>query len=185
MKILKIIGVVVLVIVVLFLSVVAFQPAKGHIERSIVINAPPSAVFVQVNSFKTFKDWSPWAKMDPDATYTFEGPPSGQGCKMSWSGKKTGKGSQWIAESEENKRVKSGLSFEGFDGTAFAEFTLSPEGSGTKLSWTYDGDNSGLGGKAMWMFMKPMLGGQYDQGLNDLKKLIESSPMPTDTTTQK
>ena len=100
MKILKIIGVVVLVIVVLFLSVVAFQPAKGHIEKSIVINAPASAVFAQVNSFKTFKDWSPWAKMDPDATYAFEGPPSGQGCKMSWNGKKWGEGQWSVVRSE-------------------------------------------------------------------------------------
>lgn len=184
MKILKIIGIVILAFVVIILGAALMQPSQGHIEKSIVINAAPSAVFPHVNTFKTFRQWSPWAKMDPDAKYTFEGPDSGVNCKMNWDGKKTGKGSQWITESEENKRVKSALTFEGFEGTPVAEFTLTPEGSGTKVTWTYDGPNAGIGGKAMWLVMKGMLEGQYDEGLASLKKLVESSPAPADSTPQ-
>lgn len=176
MKILKIVGIVVLAIVVILLAAVLMQPAQGHVEKSIVINAPPASVFFHVNSYKTFKSWSPWAKMDPEAAYTFEGPEQGVGAKMNWSGEKTGKGSQWITESEENKRVKSGLSFEGFEGTAWAEFTLTPEGEGTKVTWSYDGDNPGLAGKAMWLIMGNMLEGQYQEGLTSLKQVVENTP---------
>src|SRR5258708_12237144 len=157
MKVLKIIGFVILAIVVVFGVVVALQPAQGHVEKSMVINAAPSVVYAQLNSFKTFTAWAPWAKMDPDAKYTFEGPESGVGAKMSWESKKIGKGSQWIAESEEDKRIKNGLSFDGFDGTAYAEFVLAPEGDGTKITWTYDGANPGVTGKAMWVFMRGAL----------------------------
>lgn len=182
MKVLKIAGLVILAIVVILGLVVIMQPSTGHVEKSIVIHSSPSAVYAQLNSFKSFTAWAPWAKMDPEAKYTYEGPESGVGAKMSWEGKKTGKGSQWIAESEENKRIKNGLSFEGYEGTAFAEFILAPEGDGTKVTWTYEGANQGFSGKAMWVVMKGFLNSQYDQGLNDLKKMIESNPAPADTT---
>lgn len=182
MKALKIIGIIILAIILIGAIAAALQPSKGHVEKTIVINVPPSTVFAEVNAFKSFREWSPWAKMDPAATYTYEGPESGVGAKMNWSGEKVGKGSQWIEESVENQKVKNGLAFEGFGGTAYAEFVLTPEGDGTKVLWTYDGDNEGYSGKAMWMLMGPMLGGQYEQGLGDLKKYLESLPAPADST---
>ena len=182
MKALKIAGIIVLAIVVILGVIIAIQPAEGHVEKSTVINAPPPVVFAQLNSFKTFTKWAAWAKMDPEAKYSYEGPESGVGTKMNWDGRKIGRGSQWIVESEENKRVKSGLSFEGFDGTSYAEFNLAPEGSGTKVTWSYTGQNSGIKGKAIWVMMQPALATQYEQGLSDLKSMIESMPpAPADT----
>lgn len=183
MKALKIIGIVLLSIIVILLVVVLIQPSQGHIEKSVVINAPASAVYAEVSSFKNFNAWSPWAKMDPQATYSIGEVPSGMGAKMSWDGKTIGKGSQWIEEAVENQRVKCGLAFEGFEGKAYAEFVLSPEGEGTKVTWTYDGDNVGMGGKAMWMMMKGALATQYEQGLNDLKQVIESKPAQPESET--
>jgi len=91
----------------------------------------------------------------------------------------------------ENERVKTGLVFEGMEGKIWAEFKLSPEGNGTNVTWTYDGENIGLGGKAMWATMGMMLGGQYEDGLKELKQLVENSPAaepseelaPSDSTT--
>lgn len=175
MKALKVIGIILLGIIVLALMVALAQPAQGHIEKSIVINAPASKIYASVNSFRDFREWSPWSRMDPEAQYKFEGPESGVGAKMSWAGEKTGKGSQWITESVENQRVKNGLSFEDYDAEYFAEFVLEPQGeNATKVTWTYDGPNEGLMGKAFWVVMKGMLTSQYEEGLNNLKGFIES-----------
>lgn len=182
MKALKIIGIVLAVIIVVGGIAVFMQPAQGHVEKSIVINASPATVYKELNGFKSFQEWSPWAKMDPAAKYTFEGPESGVGAKMNWSGEKVGKGSQWIEESIEDQKIKCGLAFEGFEGKASAEFILAPEGDGTLLRWTYDGENHGMTGKAMWIVMGHMLDGQYEQGLGDVKKFIESIPAPSDST---
>ncbi len=182
MKVLKIIGIVLLVIIVITGIVVLMQPAEGHIEKSIVINASPATVYKELNGFKSFKKWSPWAKMDPDATYVMEGPETGVGSKMSWDGKQVGKGSQWIEESVENQKIRNALAFDGYDGKAYADFLIAPEGSGTKITWTYDGTNDGLTGKAMWLFMGGMMDGWYTQGLNDMKSYIESVPAVTDST---
>ena len=59
-----------------------------------------------------------------------------------------------------------------------AKFVLTPEGDGTKVSWSYDGANSGIMGKTIWVFMKGALDTQFDQGLNDLKKIVESNSGP-------
>ncbi len=175
MKALKIVGFVVIGILAVATIFVLVQPSAGHVEKSIVINAPASSIFPHLNNMKSFTAWSPWSKMDPQAVQTFEGVEEGVGAKMSWVGEKMGKGSQWVEESVENERVKTGLAFEGMEGKAWAEFKLSPEGNGTKVVWTYDGENKGMAGKAMWAMMGPMLGGQYEDGLKDLKQLVEST----------
>src|SRR6187551_3208863 len=95
MKVLKIIGIILLAIIGICLIAVLMQPSQGHIEKSIVINAPASSVFAEVSDFEKFNVWSPWAKMDPEAKQTVEGPAASVGHKMAWNGPKTGAGSQW------------------------------------------------------------------------------------------
>jgi hypothetical protein len=73
-------------IIAVFLIVVALQPSEFKVERSATISAPPAAVFEQVNDFHKWEAWSPWAKLDPNAKVTFEGPPAGTGTIMTWSG---------------------------------------------------------------------------------------------------
>ncbi len=189
MKALKIVGITLLVIIVLVVGAVFMQPAQGHIEKSIVINASASAVFAEVSDFQKFNVWSPWAKMDPEAKQTVEGAAASVGHKMSWDGPKTGTGSMWTEESIENEYVKNGMKFGGSETTYYSEFILTPEGVGTKITWTYDGANEGLGGKAKWLVMGSMMSSQYEDGLNDLKKIVESKPpveveiTPADSTT--
>lgn len=174
MKTLKIIGMVVLAIVVILAIVIAMQPENAHIEKSIVINAPADSVFPQVSNYKNFNVWSPWAKMDPEARQSFEGTEASVGSTMTWNGPKTGTGSMRIEEIEQNRRVKSSMTFGGYDGKFYSEFILTPEEDGTLVTWTYDGPNAGLSGKAMWVIMGSMLSSQYDQGLKDLKDIVEA-----------
>ncbi|MET0263087.1 MAG: polyketide cyclase, partial [Rariglobus sp.] len=58
----------------IFLVIVALQPADFRVERSTVISAPPSKVFSKVNNLRTWQEFSPWAKLDPNAKVTFSGP---------------------------------------------------------------------------------------------------------------
>ena len=176
MKTIKIIGIVVAALLIILGIVIAVQPSEAHLERYVFIDAPPASIFPEVSNFKNFNTWSPWSKMDPAAKYTYEGIDATAGSKMSWDGPKTGKGSQWIEEIEVDRRVKCGMSFEGFEGAIFSEFILEPEGQGTKVTWTYDGPNDGLAGKAMWLIMGTMMNKQFEEGLFDLKTLTENKP---------
>lgn len=175
MKALKIIGVAILVLVVTSGIAVAILPSHVHLERSITVNASPEKIYQVVNSYQNFNKWSPWAKLDPNTRYEFSGASSGVGSVMSWVSEHSnvGKGTQQIVESEENKHVKSEMSFEGMTGKAFSDLILTPEGSATRVTWTYDGDLAGFE-KIFGLMMDTMLGPFYEQGLTSLKEHVES-----------
>ena len=60
-------------------------PSTVLVSRSIEIAAPPEKVFAIVGDLKRFNEFSPWADLDPNTKYTFEGPDQGVGQKMNWA----------------------------------------------------------------------------------------------------
>ena len=166
-------------IIVVFLIVVALQPADFLITRSAVIAAPPAAVFGQINDYHQWNDWSPWAKLDPNAKNSFDGPASGVGSKFSWAGNnEVGEGSMRITESKPDERVVMDLVFlKPFAATNTTEFTLKPEGSGTAVTWSMSGKN-GFMGKAVGLFMNcdKMVGTQFEKGFENLNAVVQKSP---------
>ena len=95
-----ILAIVATIVVLMLIGLFLPGGGQGHVERSIIIERPPSHVFDVLNSFKRFNEWSPYAKLDPNASYSFEGPVSGQGTMMTWSGDKAvGSGRFEIIES--------------------------------------------------------------------------------------
>ncbi len=65
--------------VIALVVVVAMQPSEFHIVRSAKVSAAPADVFALVNDFHQWNDWSPWAKLDPDAKNSFSGARPAQG----------------------------------------------------------------------------------------------------------
>jgi hypothetical protein len=188
MKTLKIVGIVAGIVVLGIVMLMVSAPSSSHVESSIIINASTSSVYKEANSFKNFNAWSPWAKLDPQATYVYEGPESGVGAKLSWDGPEMGKGYQEIIESVENTSVKNILAFDGFPGKYLSEMKFEAVDGGTKVTWTYDSDYSqasgmnGSFGRIMEMFMSGMIQEQFGMGLQDLKKAIEANPEPDPVT---
>lgn len=168
-----------LVVVVAVLAAASFLlPREIAVARDITINAPPSAVFPHVNNLKKFEEWSPWAKIDPNVTFEYTGPEQGVGQKVSWSSDMpdVGTGSQEIVESVENQRVRTALDF-GDHGTANAVFKLEPSGDeATKVVWGFTTD-SGYNPMMRWMglMMDKWVGEKYDEGLGNLKKMVEGA----------
>jgi hypothetical protein len=69
-----------------------------RVERSIVIDAPPAAVFPHIDDFRAWTDWSPYEKMDPNLAKTYSGPARGVGAAYAWVGKKAGSGRMEIVQ---------------------------------------------------------------------------------------
>jgi uncharacterized protein YndB with AHSA1/START domain len=173
-------GVAVVAVLVLgFVAVVAMQPSTFHIERSATMAAPPEEVFEQVNDFHHWDKWSPWLELDPNAKVTFEGPDSGEGAIFRWAGNENvGEGSMTILESRPSELVRIKLHFlKPFEDTATTDLTMTPEGDGTKVTWTMDGEHNFMS-KAMCLFMDmdAMIGGNYETGLANMKKIVEAEP---------
>lgn len=164
---------VVLLILVIFISM---RPGEFSISRSILINAPASAVFPQINNLRNGDAWSPWGKMDPQMKKYFEGPASGVGSTHSWAGnQQVGEGRMTIVESRPDELVRTKLEFlKPFKATNEALFTLKPEGGGTRVTWTMSGKNNFLA-KAMSLFMncEKMVGPEFEKGLASMKAIVE------------
>ena len=66
------------------LGVVATRPIEFRVTRTARIAAPPAALFAQVNDFRKWDAWNPWAKIDPAMKQSYEGPPAGVGAVYAW-----------------------------------------------------------------------------------------------------
>src|SRR3954462_5323283 len=120
-------------VVIVFIVIVALQPAEFRVVRSAAISAPPPAVFAQVNDFHKWDAWSPWAKLDPTMKQTYEGPPAGTGAIYYWAGnKKVGEGRMTITDSRASDLIRIKLEFiKPFASDADTEFAFKPEASQT------------------------------------------------------
>lgn len=167
---------VVLVLVAVVFVVGNLLPDRVHVERKIIITAPPERVFSLVNNLKEFNRWSPWAAKDPNTQYRFEGPESGVGAKVYWSSenKQVGSGSQEIIESRPNEFVRTALDF-GAQGKASASFIVDSISEGSRVTWGLDVDAEGsVIGRYFGILIDRMVGPDYETGLDNLRKIAEN-----------
>jgi uncharacterized protein YndB with AHSA1/START domain len=163
-------GILALIILALII-LVSMRPATFHIERSRVIAAPPETLFGLLNDFHRWSAWSPWEKMDPQLQRTYTGAESGAGAVYAWAGnKKVGEGRMTILESRPNDSVKIKLEFlKPFTATNEANFKLSPEAGGTRVTWSMDGQhNFVMKAFGMLMDMDAMIGKDFEKGLENM-----------------
>lgn len=153
-------------------------PATAVVTRSIDIAAPPDKVFAIVGDLRRFKEFSPWADIDPDIKYTYEGPESGVGQVMKWSSDNAdvGSGSQTIVKYEPATFVESQLEF-GMQGKSIASFDLVPSTAGTNVTWTFNSDLEGIPAKWFGLMFDRWIGADYEKGLARLKEVAET-PAP-------
>jgi carbon monoxide dehydrogenase subunit G len=167
-----IIGLVTLIVLIVLIGFLL--PRQVHVERSIVINAPQAQLFEALNSFKRFNEFSPWAALDPNTQYTYEGPESGVGAKMSWvsSDPDLGSGTNEIVESRAPDLIRTKLDFGGQP--VEATFTFTPADGATRVTWGFDGD---LGTNPIMRFVGLMfdkwIGSDYEKGLARMKEVME------------
>ncbi len=160
-------------LIAIAVGVVALQPGTYRVERSKIMAAPPQVVFEQVNDFHHWEAWSPWAKLDPAAKNSFEGPDSGKGAIFRWAGNKdVGEGSMTILESRPNEFIRLQLDFiKPFKSTAMVEFRFEPHDAGSDVYWIMSGNKNFIS-KAVCMFssMDKMVGGDFERGLANMEK---------------
>lgn len=176
---LKVIGIIALVLVVVVAGLLIFaatKPDSFRIERTASIKAPPDKIFALINDFHQWGKWSPYEKIDPALKRTFGGAEAGKGATYEWSGNKNiGSGRMEILEAQAPSRILIKLDFMApFEAHNTAEFTLVPTGETTSVTWAMYGPQPFLG-KVMTIFfnMEKMVGGQFEEGLANLKAAAE------------
>ncbi|MGD9721242.1 MAG: SRPBCC family protein [Pirellulales bacterium] len=150
-------------------------------ERSLVMAAPASDIFAQVDDLAAWDRWSPWAKLDPQAKTTISDPSSGEGANFAWNGNDdVGEGSLTIVDSRPDSLVELEQVFvRPLAGRCRMKFLLVPQDDGTKVTWRMDGTNSFIA-KAIClvMDMDATLGPNFEQGLAGIKSVVEKPAAP-------
>ncbi len=166
------------IVVILLIVFVAGQPDEFKLVREAKISAPREKIFPHVNDLRAWEAWSPWAKLDPNAKNSFEGPASGVGAAMAWSGNnKIGEGRMTITESLGNELVGFRLDFvRPFKATNTAEFVFRPEGHQTRVTWSMAG-KSNFFFKIFGLLMncEQLAGKDFERGLANLKAVVEGA----------
>lgn len=180
MKILRIIGIAVGILVAIGIVLFVVAPKSSYFEQSIVIDAPKEKIFQVVNNMTDFNAWSPWYEMDPEARYEIEGPEDGPGSKLTWYSEdpNVGNGAMWIHDHSANEEVAYKMAFEGYPSEPIARLKLIETDGGTAVTWTYEEENTPglfrLGNLVNATEM--MLSEPYTTGLSNLKEYVETMP---------
>ncbi|WFP77104.1 SRPBCC family protein [Mesorhizobium sp. WSM4906] len=168
--------VILVVIVAAVLVLAATRPNDFVVSRSAVIKAPAEAIFPLINDFKHWPAWSPFEKLDPNMQRTLSGADSGNGAVYAWEGNsKAGKGRMEITNSVPSSLVSLKLDFEKpFRANNTVDFTLSPSGDGTNVTWSMRGARPFIA-KLMGLFMNfdALIGKDFEAGLDNLKRATE------------
>lgn len=171
----KIIGIVIGLLIAGVLIYAATKPDSFRIERSATIKAPPEKISAYLTDFKQWAAWSPWEGKDPAMKRTFSGAASGKGAVYGWEGNKNvGTGRMEILDVQPQK-VTIKLDFLApFEAHNTTEYSLEPQGDGTKLTWAMFGPSNYMS-KVMSVFMSmdKMVGPDFEAGLAKLKTAAE------------
>lgn len=157
------------------LIVAAAMPKVYSIEKTVIINRPVTGVMNYISDFNYYSQWNPWQQSDPSAKSTITGNPGSPGHKYEWVGKKIGIGSLTLL-SMDAKHIHFELEFikpwkaKAKDNWAFEQWG---DGSETKVIWQNSGELPWPMARLMGPMLNKNLSHQFEQGLNNLKKMCE------------
>ena len=178
MKIIKYIVVALGILLAALLLMGLFLPKEYTVSRQVSINRSKTEVFDYVRLLKNQHDYSVWWKMDPNQVTTYTGEDGTVGFIAAWKSEldSVGSGEEEIVAIQEGERIEYALRFkEPFESNASSNmiFTATDSNS-TTLTWNFKGDMSyPFNVMQLFMSMEDMLGNDIEQGLNNVKAILE------------
>lgn len=174
MKVLKVLGILLLVVVVIWLIASLILPKEMNVAMEETIDAPITVVWDNVSTYEKADNWSPWYEADPDMKVTFDGESGAVGSSMTWSGnQKVGSGSMTLSTSDmENHLLEHHVKHDFGEGNS--KMQLTEEDGKTKLSMSYN-EKQGI----PWNVMGALFGAEkmmteaFKQQLGLLKGIAE------------
>lgn len=164
-------------VVVIGVLILGFsRPSTFRVERSIVINASAHTIYELLTDFRQSERWSPWDKKDLNMKKTFGGSATGVGATFEWDGdNNVGHGRQEIVEAVPHSKVVTRLTFfRPFKGQNMAEFQLEPRNGSTNVRWIMYGPLHFIV-RVLCFNMDKMIGKDFEQGLSNIKTVVESA----------
>lgn len=150
-------------------------PDHKVVERTAVLDAAPDAIYPLLTSSAGFQTFNPYRDADPNLQIIFQGPAEGIGSGFAFSGR-DGQGTQTITALQDNRSVTMQIDL-GSMGQPVQTFTLEQLGDGTsdqtRVVWSVE-SQFGMNpiGRVFGLFLDGMLGKTYEQGLENLARVV-------------
>lgn len=175
-KILVIVAGCVGVLIAAVLVYAASRPDTFRVYRTAKIKALPEKIFPLINDFRQWNTWSRYEKKDPAMKRTYGATTSGRGAVYEWDGdKNVGSGRITITDATPPAKILIDLDMlKPFEAHNSIAFTLVPQGDSTTVTWDMQGGVPYFAKIVNVFFnMDKMAGGDFEQGLANLKALAE------------
>ena len=178
MKFLKILGIIVLALILIVVILALIAPKSYDVGRDIEINAEKELVFQQMQLWRNWGAWSPWAERDSTMKITIEGIDGQEGSKYVWKGdpKITGSGEITNTGVKPNEEMTYHLHFMiPWESESDGYVRVADADNGTRASWGFAGKYTiPMNILLLFMPMDKMMGPDFERGLALLKEVVES-----------
>jgi hypothetical protein len=171
-----------LIVVVLFVMIGVFLPAKRSVSHSVETNRPMSTVTDLVGSFTRFRDWNALINHDPRMQLTASGPEQGVGAKLDYRSNDplVGSGSWELVSSEPGEKIVYALNTPGRGTNKRMTFTFERTGQrnqNIEITQRYTVDYGwDLIGRYAGLYVTDDVGDDMKRGLNKLSNLLATIP---------
>ncbi len=169
-----------IIVVVLAATVGALLPASGRVERSVEVSNPVRQIFDTVNTLRRFPEWSAERRLDPQMRMEFEGPRSGIGAGVRWTGNQdVGNGRLTVASTDQDSQVKMTAENEYAGTNKSYTFRIEPSENGrtSRIFLAYDVD---YGWNLLWRYAGMYIHGKPDANIQaalaNLSAMLASFP---------
>ena len=144
MKVLKIFGIGLAVIIVLVVGISFFLPKTYHVERTVSVDAPPAQVHRLTSDLQNgWPQWEPWGEADDTIVTTYGEITAGVGAYQSWSNK-DGAGSLTLTMCDVAVGVEYDMAFNVDQYISKGKLSYTSTATGTDVTWEMDGDVNDL-----------------------------------------
>lgn len=163
-------------LILILLLTAAFLKKEYVVEKSIAINKPKTDIFNYIKFLKNQNEYSKWARMDTTMKKVFSGTDATPGFVSAWdsNNEKVGKGEQEIVKITEGEQVNYEIRFEKPMKDVAQSFmrtdSIAPDK--TIVKWQISGYMP-YPMNIMGPFMDKMIGGDLEEGLQNLKIMQE------------
>jgi len=164
-------------VIAAILIVAAFMSKDFKIEKEIVIKQSKPQVFHYLKMIKNENSWNPWIKKDPNIVQNYKGEDGNVGFVASWSGnREVGVGEVEIISIIPDEKIDMELRFaKPMKAINKASYKVESVGEKeTKVTWTMTGRTE-FPLNLICHFMQKNVNQEFENGLNNLKEILEES----------
>ena len=179
MKILKIIGVIVLILIATPFVLGLFAKKEYNVTKSIIIEKPNEEVFNYISQLKNMQNYSAWDEIDPGMKKEFKGTDAQPGFIYSWESenKDVGTGEMEIKKIDPKQRMDFELRFTApFESSDMGYLATKPVSENqTEVTWGFDGNMSyPMNSMLLFMDIEKQIGDSFSKSLKKLKRILEN-----------